>query len=38
MISVNLTSCLKRGFYPVEYMDEWEKFVETTLPRSFAAT
>ena len=23
---------LREGFYPYEYMDDWEKFIETTLP------
>ena len=23
---------LRKGFYPYEYMDDWEKFIETTLP------
>ena len=23
---------LRKGFYPYEYMDNWEKFNETTLP------
>ena len=23
---------LREGFYPYEYMDDWEKFNETTLP------
>ena len=23
---------LRKGVYPYEYMDEWEKFSETTLP------
>ena len=25
-------SLLRKGFYPYEYMDSWEKFDETTLP------
>ena len=24
---------LKKGVYPYEYMDEWEKFNETSLPK-----
>ena len=23
---------LRKGFYPYEYMDDWEKFNETSLP------
>ena len=26
---------LRKGVYPYEYMDEWEKFNETTLPDVF---
>ena len=28
----NLILLLRKGFYPYEYMDDWEKFIETTLP------
>ena len=28
----NLILLLRKGFYPCEYMDDWEKFIETTLP------
>ena len=27
----NLILLLRKGFYPYEYMDDWEKFIETTL-------
>ena len=23
---------IRKGVYPYEYMDDWEKFIETTLP------
>ena len=26
---------LRKGVYPYEYMDEWEKFNETSLPEKF---
>ena len=31
---------LRKGVYPFEYMDDWEKFNETTLPekKSFVVT
>ena len=28
----NLILLLRKGFYPYEYMDDWEKFIETALP------
>ena len=28
----DLILLLRKGFYPYEYMDDWEKFIETTLP------
>ena len=27
---------LRKGFYPFEYMDSWERFNETTLPNKKA--
>ena len=32
MILVNFILLLRKGVYPYEYMDEWEKFNERTLP------
>ena len=32
MISITLFFLLRKGVYPYEYMGEWEKFNETTLP------
>ena len=31
MITISLFYCIKRC-YPYEYIDDWEKFNETTLP------
>ena len=31
MILINVFFLLKKGVYPYEYMDEWEKFNETKL-------
>ena len=32
MISINFVLLLIKDVYPREYMDEWEKFNETSLP------
>ena len=32
MISINLFCLLRKGVYPYEYMDNWERFNKTTLP------
>ena len=32
MTSINLFFLLRKGVYPYEYMDDWEKFNETILP------
>ena len=31
MISISLFYCWKKVVYSYEYMDEWEKFIETSL-------
>ena len=33
MASIKFIFLLRKGLYPYEYMNDWEKFNETTLPK-----
>ena len=33
MILINLFCFWRKGIYPYEYMDKWEKFIKTLLPK-----